>query len=234
VHEYDACYRPVVVPSAKPTRDILDSDRPRWGEVAAVAATGLLHLVCKPMGLQGFYIVAAVACWLGFVVVTAYRRPAVLREWGFRRDNVGPALLSSAAVFLPLLFLTCMIAWFRGSLVVSSSLLIMLALYPAWGLVQQFLVQALLVTNLEKGPLRNHRVALIAVGGALFSVVHVGNAFLVPATALVGAAFVLLYLRFRNLWPLGLFHGWLGSMFYLWILQRDKLAEIFGPLFAAP
>jgi hypothetical protein len=199
--------------------------------VVAVVVTGVLHLACKPLGLQGFYIVAAATSWLGFVVVTARRRPAVFREWGFRRDNLWPALLASVAVFLPVLMLMVAVALFRGTLVVSSSLLIMLVLYPAWGLIQQFLVQALLVTNLEKGPLRDHRVALVCVGGALFSLVHLGNVLLVSGTALIGAAFVVLYLRFRNLWPLGLFHGWLATLFYLWILQRDKWAEIFGRLF---
>lgn len=219
-----------VAPAEKSTGDASGSVRPRWGEVVAVAATGVLHLVCKPLGLQGFYIVAAVAFWLGVVALTAKGRPAVLREWGFRWDNVGPALRAAAAVFLPLMFLMVVIAWIRGDLVVSSSLLTMLLLYPAWGLVQQFLVQALLVTNLAKGPLRNHRTLLIAVGGLLFSVVHLGNGFLVLVTALVGAAFVHLYLNFRNLWPLGLFHGWLATLFYLWFLHRDKWAEIFGRL----
>lgn len=223
----------VVGPSARPTHDTRGSDRPRWGEVAAVAATGVLHLVCKPLGLQGSYIVGAIAFWIGYVIVTAYRRPVVLREWGFRYDNLWPAFQASTAVFMPLMLLMVAIAWSRGALVVSSSLLIMLLLYPAWGLVQQFLVQALLVTNLAKGPLRNHRVVLVAVGGALFSVVHLGNAILVFATAVVGAAFVLLYLKFRNLWPLGLFHGWLATLFYLWFLQRDKLTEIFGLMFSA-
>jgi hypothetical protein len=222
-----------VVPSATSPPESLIVGRARWGEVAAVVATGVLHLVCKPLGLQGLYIVVAVFFWAGFVILTARRRPAVLREWGFRWDNAGPAWRASLAVFLPVLLLMVAIAWSRGALVVSSSLLIMLALYPAWGLVQQFLVQALLVTNLDKGPLRNQRAALIGVGGALFAVVHLGNALLVFATALVGAAFVVLYLRYRNLWPLGLFHGWLATLFYLWFLQRDKLIEIFGLILSA-
>lgn len=211
-------------------RDASDVDRPRWGEVAAVVATGVLHLVCKPLGLQGVYIVGAAAAWIGFILVTARKRPAVARDWGFRWDNAGPAFGASAAVFVPVMVLMLGIAWVRGTIWVSSSFALMLLLYPAWGLVQQFLVQALLVSNLAKGPLRNHQRWLIAAGGVLFSLVHVGNTPLMIATALVGAVFVFLYLRFRNLWPLGLFHGWLATLFYLWLLQRDKLAEIFGAL----
>lgn len=195
-----------------------------------MVATGLLHLVCKPLGLQGAYIVVAAGLWLGFVVVTVVRGPEVARDWGFRWDNAGPAFRASAAVFVPVMALMAAIAWRRQALVLSPSLPLMLLLYPAWGLVQQFLVQGLLVRNLAKGPLRGRETWLVVAGGALFALVHVGNALMVLATAAVGAAFVALYLRFRNLWPLGLFHGWLATLFYLWFLQRDKLAEVFGAL----
>jgi membrane protease YdiL (CAAX protease family) len=214
-------------------RDTPDAGRPRWAEVVAVAVTGVLHLVCKPLGLQGAYIVAAASAWIGFIVVTARLRPEVVRDWGFRRDNVAPAMRASTAVFVPVAVLMVAIAWARGTLEIRPSLPLMLLLYPAWGLVQQFLVQALLVNNLAKGPLRNRESWLIGAGGVLFSLVHVGNGLLMLATALVGAVFVWLYLRYRNLWPLGLFHGWLASLFYPWILERDKLTEIFGALLAA-
>lgn len=209
------------------------SGSPRWGEVVAVVITGVLHLVCKPLGLQGIYIVGAITSWFAFVLLTARRRPEVLREWGFRADTLKPAFAASAAIFIPVMILMVGLARTRGTLSVPSSLALMLLLYPIWGLVQQFLVQGLLVTNLAKGPFKGHQGALIIVGGVLFSLVHVGNVWLMAATAGVGAAFVWLYLRYRNLWPLGLFHGLLASLFYQWFLARDPLTEIFGALFNA-
>ena len=218
--------------SDQPSYPIGDTNggKPRWAEVAAVVATGLLHLVCKPLGLQGVYIVAAILAWAVFVGVTAMKRPAVVREWGFRGDNFWPALRASSTIFVPVMVLMVVLASIRGTLTTPSSLPVMLLLYPAWGLVQQFLVQALLVTNLGKGPLRHHRSWLVVGGGALFSLVHVGNPVLMLATAMLGATFVWLYLRYRNLWPLGVFHGWLASLFYLWFLHRDPFTEIFGRL----
>ena len=50
---------------------------------------------------------------------------------------------------------------------------------------------------------------------------------LVAATGLLGAVFALIYMRWRNLWPLGLYHGWLGVFYYYWILGRDPWAETF-------
>jgi membrane protease YdiL (CAAX protease family) len=44
----------------------------------------------------------------------------------------------------------------------------------------------------------------------------------------LGLVYIPLYLRYRNLWPLGLYHGWLGTLFYLWVLGRDPWVETFG------
>ena len=51
---------------------------------------------------------------------------------------------------------------------------------------------------------------------------------LVLATALLGLVFTPIYLRWRNLWPLGLYHGWLGALCYFWVIGRDPLLEILG------
>ena len=41
------------------------------------------------------------------------------------------------------------------------------------------------------------------------------------ATAALEMAVIPLYWRFCNLWPLGVLHGWLGALFYLWVLNTD-------------
>ena len=35
------------------------------------------------------------------------------------------------------------------------------------------------------------------------------------------------YLRERNLYALGLFHGWLGALFYYTVVGRDPFMEVF-------
>jgi hypothetical protein len=37
-----------------------------------------------------------------------------------------------------------------------------------------------------------------------------------------------IFLRWRNVWPLGICHGWLGVLFYFWVLGRDPWLEILG------
>jgi hypothetical protein len=36
------------------------------------------------------------------------------------------------------------------------------------------------------------------------------------------------FLRYRNVLPLGLVHGWLGSLFNLWALNKDPWLRTFG------
>jgi len=39
-----------------------------------------------------------------------------------------------------------------------------------------------------------------------------------------------IYLRSRNVYVLGLFHGWLGGLFFYTVVGRDPFIEIFGKL----
>jgi hypothetical protein len=38
------------------------------------------------------------------------------------------------------------------------------------------------------------------------------------------------YLRQRNVYALGIFHGWLGAIFYYTVVARDPFAEVFGAM----
>ncbi len=71
-------------------------------------------------------------------------------------------------------------------------------------------------------------VAVVPVSAAAFGAVHVPNWPLAGATTVMGGAFAPLYLRDRTVLPLGVAHGALGALFYVWVLDRDPYAEIFG------
>jgi membrane protease YdiL (CAAX protease family) len=121
------------------------------------------------------------------------------------------------------------VAALAGTLRLHAHLVPLLLLYPLWGLVQQFLVQALVAANLVRvrGALGS-RTAVVSVCAVLFGVVHLPDLALAVATFVLGVAFTVIYLRHRNLWPLGLYHGWLGAIAYFWVLARDPWQEVFG------
>ena len=197
----------------------------RWFEVGAVVATGLLFLLFRYIRLQGVFVPVAASFWTGFVWHHARRDPSVLRTWGFRLDTFWPAFQGATAFSLPVAVVMALVGASRGTLRCPPHAWILMTLYPIWGVVQQFLVQALLVRNLE-GSLP--RSGLFLLGSCLFAIVHVPEAPLMLATFGLGLVYIPLYLRHRNLWPLGLYHGWLGTLFYLWVLGRDPWVETFG------
>lgn len=47
------------------------------------------------------------------------------------------------------------VAWARGTLALDADLLPLVAVYPAWGMAQQTLVQGMVTRNLDENPLRD-------------------------------------------------------------------------------
>jgi hypothetical protein len=199
-----------------------------WWEVSAVVLTGLLHLVFKSLGAKGLFIALASLSWIGYVAYQVWRDPTRWKSWGFRADNLRQAFIWPSVLFAAA---GLAMAWYgamTGRPLWQGHILFLLLLYPLWGILQQFLVQALGVKNLMTLYPRYGLWLAMPVGVILFAVVHFPNWRLMLATGLLACFFIPLYLRDRNLWPLGLYHGWLGTFFYLWVLGRDPWVSVFG------
>lgn len=80
--------------------------------------------------------------------------------------------------------------------------------YMFWALVQQFILQGFFLLRLLR--LLPTKTAAVAAAALLFAVVHIPNPLLMVLTLLWGAAACGLFLRYRNLYTLGLAHGFLG------------------------
>ena len=201
-------------------------------EVLAVFLTGVLHPVFgRVLHLQAVFIVAALAGWAAYIGLSVWRDASLLHEWGFSSRGLARATLATALAAAVGFLGMGAIARSEGALRVHWHMLPLLLLYPVWGLVQQFLVQAIFVRPLCLGP-RALVPPLVGTGIAavLFAAVHLPGPRLTMATGLLGLVFTPIYLRWRNLWPLGLFHGWLGVAAYFWLLQRDPWAELLAGL----
>jgi hypothetical protein len=203
--------------------------RPDWVAVAGVLLTIALHFVLQARGPNPIFIAGACLFWAVFVVLRARQDPAVFREWGFRADNLLQASLLPAALFLVTAAAFALYAHLRGHLRFPLHALPLFLLYPVWGLVQQFLALGIVVNNLERlGPLRRQPLLITLLAAVLFGAVHADDLLLAAGTGALELVLVPLYLRSRNLWPLGVLHGWVGGLFYLWVLGRDLWAENFG------
>ena len=90
-----------------------------------------------------------------------------------------------------------------------------LALYFCWGLFQQYLLNAYFLNRFRRALPQFTPRALAALSGALFSLVHLPNWFLMGVTLLGGYACAQVYLKYRNLYFLGFAHGLIGFLLYL-------------------
>ena len=195
-------------------------------EMGAVALTGVGHLAASRAGASDVFIPVVVVGWGGYTAARALTEPGFLTDLGLSTQNLGRAsrdvaLLSAGAALGMAAYGAA-----NGSLRLDPTLVPLLVLYPAWGLTQQTLVQGFLTRHLDAAGLPT--VAVVPVSAAAFGAVHVPNWPLTGATTVMGGAFAPLYLRDRTVLPLGVAHGALGALFYVWVLDRDPYAEIFG------
>ncbi|MEO6201977.1 MAG: CPBP family glutamic-type intramembrane protease [Nitrospirales bacterium] len=166
--------------------------------------------------------------WMGYILWQVWQNPTKWRSWGFRTDNLREAFIWPSVLFAGS---GLVMAWYgvvTGRELWQGHMLFLLFLYPLWGILQQFLVQALGVDNLIKIFPQHGLLLAIPIGVILFAVVHFPDGWLMLATGLMACFFIPFYVRDRNLWPLGLYHGWLGTFFYLWVLDRDPWVSVFG------
>ena len=168
-------------------------------------------------------VVAGVALWLCWLAVRLRREPGALREWGLRTDNLGPAAREAALVTLPLAAAMVVFGFAVGRLPPPAGFWLILALYPAWGLAQNFLLNAMLARNLRA---RLSEPAVVAVSTLLFSASHVPDLPIMGLTLLIAPIWLVLYRRHPNLWVLGVAHGLLGTLAFTAVLGRDVLASL--------
>jgi membrane protease YdiL (CAAX protease family) len=80
--------------------------------------------------------------------------------------------------------------------------------YAVWALVQQFLLQDFFLLRLLR--LVRTRWLAVVLAALLFALAHIPNPLLVTLTLVWGLAACVLFLRYRNLYTLGIAHAILG------------------------
>lgn len=172
----------------------------------AVAYGLILLVIWTPRPWQRFLWVIAAA---SVVVITCISFDGV-KAMGLRGTNfvrslwiVGAALLLAVAAVA--------VAARLGTLRMPNGVLAFIATYCAysvWSGVQQFLLQCFFLLRFLR--LIPHQKMAALTAAALFATAHLPNPILVPVTFLWGFAACLLFLRYRNLYPLAIAHAILG------------------------
>lgn len=199
-------------------------------EAAAIIFTGSAHLVCESvLEIKWLFMFVALIAWSAYLARKVRHEWTLLQQWGFRWTHLGVSSMVAGGVFLVGAAGIAGIAHVRGILSLHWHLVPLLLLYPVWGLLQQYVLQVLIVRNLLQGaPWFDSARKVTPTAAVLFAVAHWPDTILMGATFLLGLSFTPIYLRWCNLWPLGLYHGWLGALTYFWLLGRDPWVELLG------
>ena len=203
-------------------------------EITAVLLTAAGKFVFMDRDVRLPFIITAILLWVIYILWTYRREPDRVRHWGFRKDNFATVF----RILLPyaiLSVLSCFVAGFAmGTINLSWHILPILLLYPLWGTIQQFLLISLVAGNLQDlyPQAGNKGKTIIIVSAAvLFGAVHYPFWWLVAGTFVLALLYGYVFLRERNIYVLGVFHGWLGALFFYTVVNRDPFAEVFGRYF---
>ena len=202
----------------------------RITELIAVAITVALKFILMDwLGMRAFYIGGICIFWLGYVVFRYSSDHSILRCWGFKKENFGKSL----RVLFPFLVISIIITIIYGKLnhirILNYHVIPVLLLYPVWGIIQQFMLVCILVQNLQKTAFfsnRKYRVILLA--SCLFSLIHYPYPALMIFTFVMEMIFLIAYVKWRNLWAIGIAHGWIATFLLYYALNRDLWTELFA------
>ncbi|MFW5915957.1 MAG: type II CAAX prenyl endopeptidase Rce1 family protein [Bacteroidota bacterium] len=207
-------------------------DKRRWTEILAAGITGLMKFALMDwLDMRALYIGAACVFWLLFITKRHRENNHILKNWGFKKDHFKPTflfLLPFAGVAV------AAIIWYGISFnadFLNWHVIPVLILYPAWGMVQQFMMIGLVAGNLQKiSTLNLNEPQIVLITSLLFALIHYPSLPLMAFAFFMEVLFTSVYFRWRNLWPLALYHGWVGSLFLFFVLGRDLWNELWPML----
>ena len=199
-------------------------------EIVAVAVTALGKFIFYDLLNQQLTFIILMFLFWGFYISKRIKNQKdILREWGFRLDNF-KSIFKIVAPFGVLTLSICfLVGHLQDTININWHLIPILLLYPLFGTLQQFLLMALVAGNLQSLE-RFSKPVIILTSSFLFGIIHYPDWWLVFGTFLLALFYSYIYLKNRNLYVLGIFHGWLGAIFYYTVVNKDPFLEVFGSL----
>jgi len=208
------------------------SDRRRILEIAAVLLTAAGKFVFMDvLASRTSFIVIATVLWASYIFFRHREKSSITKYWGFRTDNFKQTIKIALPFAIAALAIFFAIGVIQHTVNVTWHILPLLILYPLWGVIQQFLLIGLTTGNLNDMKEWNVPKALsIVLPAFLFGIIHYPFVWLIIGSTILGLFYGWIYLKQRNIYVLGILHGWLGACFFYTVVNRDPFAEIFGRL----
>ncbi len=199
-------------------------------EIIAVFITALCKFIFYDIfNLQFIFILLMFTFWGSYLIKQIRKSPKILYEWGFRKENF-LSVLKKVAPFGFAAVLACFVIGFlQGTLNLHWHAIPILILYPLFGTLQQFLLMSLIAGNMQAQN-KYSRPVIIFTTSILFGLLHYPYGWLMIGTFLLSLFYTHIFLQQRNLYVLGIFHGWLGAVFYYTVVDKDPFLEVFAPI----
>jgi hypothetical protein len=193
-------------------------------ELPLVLFLGVANVASEAVpGSKTPLVLVGAGAWLALIAAHLRADRGAWRRWGFRRDNLGRAAAPAALAVVPLLAAFALWGVHAGRFPPPRGFLTITLLYPAWGIAQQFLLQAIVWSNLSA---RMPRAVAQPLTAALFSLSHAPDWPIMLLTFPAGLLTTEHYRRWPNLWVLGTAHALLGTFAFYFLLGRDPLAAL--------
>lgn len=206
------------------------SNKRRILEICAVILTAIGKFIFMDfLNWRFLFVVVSILLWSTYIFNRSKKQKGILKYWGFRTDNFKTVLKKVFPFGIISIIAFLNIGFIQGTINLTWHLIPILITYPIWGTIQQFLLISLVAGNLQDLKLKEIRSSVVILFSAiLFSIVHYPIGWLMIGTFILAIFYGYIYLKNRNLYVLGLFHGWLGGLFYYTVLNTDPFLQTFG------
>ncbi|NRB83720.1 MAG: CPBP family intramembrane metalloprotease [Winogradskyella sp.] len=211
----------------KLTRPI--SDKVRCLEIFGVVLTGTGKFVFVDyLNWRLSFVLVTIILWSAYVFFRFKKDKHALKDWGFRTDN----FKSISKFLLPFVVISMILFWvigyLQGTINLTWHIIPLLITYPIWGSIQQFLTIALLAGNLKDlKAAKINKTLIIFITAVFFSIIHYPVGWLMAGTFVLALFYGYIYLKVKNIYALGMVHGWLGAIFYYTVVNQDPFADVF-------
>jgi membrane protease YdiL (CAAX protease family) len=180
-------------------------------EIVSLTSTALIAVwAVLALATTRWLLLVPIALAFSFIILSHRIRHETALELGWRTDNFLEAVKLLALPMIGAALVMAVIGWFTGSLRFAlpekrSHLLWLPFVGVAWGLVQQYVLQAFF--NRRAQMVWGRGWVSILVVAFIFAVIHLPNLWLAVATFAGGVVWAAVYQRSPNLLALGLSHG---------------------------
>jgi hypothetical protein len=207
---------------------VVKNNKERKIEILAVVITGLLKFVLMDwLGFRFFYIIAACFFWIIYIYKNTRHNPQVFKSWGLQREYFKPSFLFLLPVAIVCITGIIIYGEIINAQFMNWHIIPILLFYPVWGVIQQFMMASLVATNLKAmNQIKVTDCQVILFTSFIFALVHYPSVPLMGYAFIMELVFIKVYLKWPNLWTLGLFHGWVSGLFIFFVLGRDLWLEL--------